>query len=101
MCNLMGYIQVIKNFRHKGLEDFFIDGSKRGIQPNHARKLADILDRLDAAEVAEDMNFPGADMHLLKGNLKGHWAVRVSGNWRIIFMFYEGNAYVVDYVDYH
>jgi toxin HigB-1 len=92
---------VIKSFRHKGLENFFYDGSKKGIQPKHAQKLADILDRLDASVVPEDMNFPGSDLHPLKGDLKGHWAVRVSGNWRIVYTFHEGNAYVVDYLDYH
>jgi len=92
---------VIKSFRHKGLENFFYDGSKKGIQPKHAQKLSDILDRLDAATIVEDMNFPGADLHPLKGDLKGNWAVRVSGNWRIVFMFHDGNAFVVDYADYH
>jgi proteic killer suppression protein len=92
---------VIKSFRHKGLEDFFYDGSKKGIQPKQAQKLADILDRLDAVKAVHDMSFPGADLHPLKGNLRGLWAVKVSGNWRVIFSFHEGNAYVVDYVDYH
>lgn len=92
---------MIKSFRHKGLEDFFYDGSKKGIQPKHAQKLSDILDRLDAAKVVQDMNFPGADLHPLKGVLKGLWAVRVSGNWRVTFQFHEGDAHVVDYLDYH
>lgn len=67
----------------------------------HAQKLADILDRLDAAKVVQDMSFPGADLHPLKGSMKDLWAVRVSGNWRITFSFHEGNAYVIDYVDYY
>ena len=92
---------MIKSFRHKGLEHFFYDGSKKGIQPKPAQTLADILDRLDSAKVVQDMSFPGADLHPLKGTLQGHWAVRVSGNWRITFSFSEGNAYVIDYVDYH
>jgi proteic killer suppression protein len=92
---------VIKSFRHKGLEKLFYDGSKKGIQPEHAKKLADILDRLDAASVVSDMDYPGSFLHLLKGNLKDHWSVRVSGNWRIIFRFGNGDAYVVDYKDYH
>src|SRR5947209_5909041 len=77
---------VIKSFRHKGLENFFYDGSKKGIQPKHAQKLTDILDRLDAATTVEDVNFPGSDLHPLKGDMKGNWAVRVSGHWRIVFM---------------
>lgn len=92
---------MIKSFSHKGLEDFFYTNSKKGIPPQYARKLTDILDRLDASKVITDMNYPGSDLHPLKGKLKGRWAVSVSGNWRIIFDFKEGNAYNIDYIDYH
>ena len=92
---------VIKSFQHKGLERFFYDGDKRGIQAQHTQRIADILDRLDASVVVQDMSFPGSGMHRLKGTLKNHWSVRVSGNWRITFRFEDGNAYVVDYQDYH
>lgn len=92
---------MIRSFRHKGLGKFFYEGSRKGIQPAQARKLADILDRLDAAKVVGDMNFPGSDLHPLKGNLKGFWSVRVSGSWRIVFSFDDVNAGMVDYVDYH
>ncbi len=98
----MGYTRaMITSFAHKGLEDFFYDGSKRGIQPRHAQRLADILDRLDAAQHVSDMRYPGSDLHPLQGTLAGYWAVRVSGNWRVIFCFEAGNAFSVNYVDYH
>ena len=73
---------MIKSFTHKGLERFFLDGIKKGIQSKHSAKLSDILDLLDAASVVQDMDFPGAALHPLKGRLKGHWAVKISGNWR-------------------
>ena len=92
---------MIVSFSHKGLEDFFYDGSKRGIQPRHAQKLADILDRLDAAHAVQDMRYPGSDLHPLQGNLAGYWAVKVSGNWRVIFCFADNHASHVGYVDYH
>lgn len=60
-----------------------------------------ILKYLDAAEKVEDMAQPGLDLHPLKGNLKGLWAVKVSGNWRVTFAFDAGEAYIVDYQDYH
>ena len=92
---------MIKSFSHKGLEKFFYEGSKIGIQSKHTQKIADILDRLDASLEISDMNYPGANLHQLKGNFKGIWSVKVSGNWRITFRFIEGHAYVVDYQDYH
>jgi len=79
----------------------FETGNSRGVQSVHARKLTDILDVLNAAMNPGDMNFPGSFLHPLKGSLKGYWAVRVSGNWQIIFRFEKGDALDVDYVDYH
>ena len=102
ICNLMGYTwAMIKSFKHKGLEDFFYDGSKKGIRPEHADKIARILDRLNGANDIIDMNYPGSYLHKLTGNLKGEYSVRVSGNWRIFFKFIDGDAYVVNYNDYH
>jgi len=92
---------VIKSFRHKGLQKFFFDGTKKGIQAKHAGKLADILDQLNAAGEIQDMNFPGSELHPLKGDLQGFWSVKISGNWRMIFRFEKGEALDVDYVDYH
>lgn len=47
------------------------------------------------------MNIPGWDLHPLKGSLKGHWSVKVNGNWRLTFMFDDGDAVLVNYQDYH
>jgi len=56
---------MVKSFSHKGLEDFFYDGIKKGIQPKHANKPEDILDRLNQAREIRDMAYPGSDLHLL------------------------------------
>ena len=92
---------MIKSFKHRGLEEFFFDGKKKGLQSKHLVKLEDILDLLDAAENIKDMNFPGSGLHQLKGKLKGYWAIKISGNWRLTFKFENANAYEVDYIDYH
>jgi len=92
---------MIKSFKHKGLEQFFYTGTKKGITQDHVGKLERILDRLHAANDLKDMNFPGSNLHELAGDRKGQYSVKVSGNWRIIFEFVNGDAYVVDYDDYH
>lgn len=92
---------MIKSFKHKGLEDFFYSGSRKGIKPEHASRLERILDRLDAAGDIKDMNYPGSFLHPLAGDKKGFYSVKVSGNWRVVFKFAEGDAYIVDYDDYH
>jgi toxin HigB-1 len=92
---------MIKSFRHKGLEDFFLNDVLKGIIPEHAAKLARILDRLDASLSVKDMNLPGFKLHKLTGKEKNIWSVGVNGNWRVTFYFEQGDAYVVDYLDYH
>lgn len=92
---------MIRSFRHRGLERFFRDGSKAGIQPKHARRLRLQLGRLDAAAGPADMGLPGWRLHALKGDLAGHWAVWVDENWRLTFRFAGTDAEVVDYQDYH
>lgn len=92
---------MIKNFVHKGLESYYYAGTKKSIQAKYAQKLADILDRLGASVDVGDMKYPGSDLHQLKGKMKGKWTVKVSGSWRIVFNFKEGDAYNVDYIDYH
>lgn len=92
---------MIKNFRHKGLKNFYVTNSQKGVNPEHAKRLRIILARLDASQNPEDMNLPGLRLHPLKGDLKGFWAVYVSGNWRIFFRFKNNNAVDVDYYDYH
>lgn len=92
---------MIKSFKHKGLEAFFLKGTTKGIQSKHADRIADILDLLDAADTIQVMNFPGSRLHKLEPKKDEIWSVKVSGNWRITFKFVDGDAYLVDYVDYH
>lgn len=92
---------MIRSFRHKGLKRLYDDDDLRGVLAEHAIKLRDILARLDAAQVVEDLDLPGLRLHPLKGQLKGHWAVTIRANWRVIFQFADNDAFDVDYVDYH
>lgn len=92
---------MIKSFRHKGIQEFFETGSKAGIQPAQASRLRIQLTRLDSSITPQDMNAPGWRLHQLSGNLAGHWAITVSGNWRLTFSFEGTDAVLVDYQDYH
>jgi proteic killer suppression protein len=92
---------AIKGFRHKGLERFFASGSRAGIQAKHADRLRLILGRLNVSTSVRDMNLPGLDLHELRGNRKGTWAVTVSGNWRVTFTCTGKGVERVDYEDYH
>ena len=92
---------MIKTFAHKGLKAFFETGTVAGIASIHVNKLRLILAMLDQAQTVQDMAAPALRLHELKGRDKGTWAVTVQANWRITFKYSNGNAYVVDYKDYH
>jgi len=96
-----GRLPTIKSFRHKGFERYFLTGSTVGIQASHSKRLRLILTALNTAQCAEDMDIPGLRLHALKGDMQGRWSVSVNGNWRVTFEFRDGNAYVLDYEDYH
>ncbi|HXS12217.1 MAG TPA: type II toxin-antitoxin system RelE/ParE family toxin [Acidobacteriaceae bacterium] len=92
---------MIKSFKHKGLEHFFFTGSKAGILPEHTKKLTVQLGYLNIAREPGDMGVSGWALHPLKGDLQGHWSIKVSGNWRLTFRFAGQDVEVVDYQDYH
>jgi toxin HigB-1 len=91
---------MIKTIRHKGLKRLFEEDDPRGVNPEHAEALRDILATLHAATTVAHMNQPKLRLHSLKGQMKGFWAVTARANWRVIFRFDDG-ATDVDYVDYH
>jgi len=92
---------MIKGFRHRGLERYFLRGTKAGIQAKHEKRIRLILARLHACTSPRDVDLPGLRLHPLKGKRKGSWAVSVSGNWRITFAFDGADVIDVDYEDYH
>jgi proteic killer suppression protein len=92
---------VIASFKHRGLKRLYENDDHRGVSLAHVDKIKRILARLDEAADIRNMALPGFQLHPLKGKLKGLWAVSVSGNWRVVFRFENGNAYDVDLIDYH
>ena len=92
---------MIRTIRHRGLKRLYEKDDPRGVFPEHAEKLRDILARLDAALEITDMDLPGFRLHPLKGKSRGVWAVTVRANWRVTFRFVDHEAFDVDYVDYH
>ena len=92
---------MIQSFRHKGLKRLYEEDNPRGLQAVHVFKLRRILARLEAAKTIDEVDLPGYRLHPLKGELQGFYAVTVQANWRIVFRFEQGDAFDVDYVDYH
>jgi len=92
---------MIKSFKHKGLEQYFTKDVKKFLDARDLPKIECILDRLDAAVTAKDMDIPGWRLHELKGSRKGVWSITVRDNWRITFKFEDGEVHDVNLEDYH
>ena len=92
---------MITSFKHKGLKLFYDKGNRSKLPANMVDKVELILTALDAASNIEDMNLASFRLHPLTGNRKGEWSVTVRANWRIVFKFETGNAYDVNFEDYH
>jgi proteic killer suppression protein len=92
---------MIESIKHEGLKLLWEKGDSSKLPAAQVFKIRMILTLINGAVNIEDMNFPGSDLHALKGNLAGFWAVKVNGNYRIIFRFKNENAFDIDYIDYH
>ena len=89
-------------FKHKGLQALFERDDSRRISGDLVQRVKHILLLLDAARSPSSIDTrPGFRLHQLKGERRGEWSMRVSGNWRIVFRFVDGEAVDVDLLDYH
>ena len=87
--------------RHKGLRALHERDNAARLPAGLAPRLRRILFRLHEASHPGSADAPGFRLHPLKGDRTGQWSVRVSGNWRVVFRFEDGEAVDVDLIDYH
>ena len=92
---------MILSFRHKGLETFFLRGSKAGIQAIHERRLREMLTALNVARGLVHLARPSWRLHPLAGDRAGFHAMTVQANWRLVFRFVGEDVELVDYLGYH
>lgn len=92
---------MIQSFRNKALKRLYNQGDTSGANPVLVSRIEDMLAHLDNATKPTDLDLPGYRLHPLKGELKGHWSLTVSGNWRITFQMDDGDVYDIDLLDYH
>ena len=92
---------MIVSIQHKGLRLLWTKNDPSKLPQTHVRKIRILLTYLNSATGIADMDLPGGNLHQLKGDFKGFWSIMVSANYRLIFEFRDGDAYLVDYLDYH
>ena len=96
---------MIKSIKHKALKIYWTDGDTRKLPSEMMGKIEMVMTIIDSLEkVPDDLSpFPNLKPHPLKGNRKGDWSLKITGNWRIIFNFDNAtaSAYDIDLEDYH
>jgi toxin HigB-1 len=92
---------MIRTIRHRGIKRFFQRNDRSGINAEQLPRIVHVMDTLDVATRPQDLDLPGYRLHPLRGDLKGFWSVRITGNYRIIFRMEDGDIYDIDLVDYH
>ena len=88
-------------FKDKSLKRFWNTGRAKGINPEHSDRLKELLSALNAATKPGDMDLPGYAYHHLKGNRAGEFAVEISGPFRLVFEWHDGEAILVRPENYH
>ena len=93
---------MIKSFGDKEAEKLFQRKTSRNLPLNIQRKARYKLEILDAAEVLQDLRIPpGNQLERLSGDRKGQHSIRINRQWRICFIWHDGDALEVEIVDYH
>jgi proteic killer suppression protein len=93
---------VIRSWADAEAEKIFNLQRSRRLPPDLQRVALRKLLMLDAAVSIHDLTVPPANrLEKLKGDREGQWSIRINDQWRICFIWREGNAYDVEVVDYH
>ena len=88
-------------FAHRGLRRFYERDDARMLNSEQVERISHILNLLRDAKSPRDVQESGWRIHPLRGNRRGQWSGGVSGNWRIVFRFQDGEAVDIDLIDYH
>ncbi len=93
---------MIKSFRDREAERIFNEQRSRKLPSTIQRTALRKLVQLDNAVTVNDLRMPpGNRLEALKGGRKGQHSIRINDQWRICFVWTDGDAYNVEIADYH
>ncbi len=93
---------MIETFADKRTQSLFIHGAAKRCSSDVAVRAARTLEYVDLALSVDDLKVPpGNQLHALKDDRKGQYAIRINDQWRVCFRFVDGDAYDVEICDYH
>jgi len=93
---------MIKTFADGLTHELYLTGKARRVPPDVASRAVRKLEQVNAATGVEDLKVPpGNRLHPLEGDRRGQHSISVNDQWRICFRFEDGDAYEVEFCDYH
>jgi proteic killer suppression protein len=93
---------MIKSWVGKQAAAVWLRRRPRGLDARVVERLQRVLAQLDAAQSLEDLRTPPANrLHKLHGDRAGQYAIRVNDQFRVCFRWRDGDAWDVEFVDYH
>ena len=93
---------MIQSFSNKETAAVFAGYVVRRLPQDMQQVARRKLKQLDVARVLDELKIPpGNRLEALKGDRKGQWSIRINDQWRICFVWSNGDAEDVQIVDYH
>jgi len=93
---------MIKTFADTQTQELYVTGKAKRVPPDVVKRAGRKLEQLNAAARLEDLKVPpGNRLHPLEGDRRGQHSISVNDQWRICFRFEDGDAYEVQFCDYH
>jgi proteic killer suppression protein len=93
---------MLKSFRDRETEKVWQGSVSRRLPHDIQQTARRKLRVLNNVRSLDDLRAPPANrLEALKGNRKGQHSIRINDQWRICFVWKEGDAYDVEIADYH
>ena len=93
---------MIRSFRDSRAEALHNGWIPKGIPADVAKRAITKLMLLDTVTWVEDLRVPpGNRLHRLSDDRAGQWSISVNDQWRICVVWQGGEAFDVEFVDYH
>lgn len=93
---------MIKSFADKETRKLFEGGKSKAVPPDVRERAESKLAILDAATDLEDLRVPpGNRLEALKGDRAGQHSIRINRQYRVCFVWEDGDAHDVEITDYH
>jgi toxin HigB-1 len=93
---------MIKTFANKETHQLYVKGKSKRLPPDLVRRAIRRLEYINLATNINDLKVPPSNrLHILKGDREGQYSISINDQWRICFLFVDGDAYDVEITDYH